>query len=74
MVVEGQQRNITDKQIQELVTRMQEMEEHIVCFICMERKRDIAFLCGHGACQPCAQTLKTCHVCREKITKRIKLY
>lgn len=34
----------------------------------------VVFLCGHGACVKCAQTLKICHMCRKTITKKINLY
>ncbi|CAG0898529.1 unnamed protein product [Darwinula stevensoni] len=33
-----------------LEERMAEMEEYHMCSICMERRRNVAFLCGHGAC------------------------
>jgi hypothetical protein len=44
------------------------------CTICMERKRDMAFLCGHTACRQCAQSLNICHMCRAPITQKIQLY
>ena len=40
----------------------------------MERIRDVAFLCGHGSCSHCAETLRTCHMCRKTIVKKINLY
>jgi E3 ubiquitin-protein ligase mind-bomb len=45
-----------------LETKIQEIEENHCCSICMERKRNVAFLCGHSACSKCAETLKTCHM------------
>lgn len=44
------------------------------CPLCMERARDMAFLCGHRACGVCANQLTRCHVCRQDITQKIKLY
>lgn len=57
-----------------LESKIQEIEETHCCSICMERRRNVAFLCGHGACSKCAETLKTCHMCRKSIAKKINLY
>lgn len=57
-----------------LENKIQEYEETHYCSICMERTRDVAFLCGHGACSRCADTLRTCHMCRKTILKKINLY
>lgn len=57
-----------------LQKKLQEMEENILCSICMERKRNMAFLCGHTVCNICGDSLKTCHMCRKPITKKINLY
>lgn len=57
-----------------LERRLNEMEENIMCSICMERKRDMAFLCGHTVCSTCGEELRICHMCRKPITKKINLY
>ncbi|XP_055385955.1 E3 ubiquitin-protein ligase MIB2 [Condylostylus longicornis] len=57
-----------------LENKIQEFEESRYCSICMERNKDVAFLCGHGACSRCAETLRTCHMCRKTIVKKINLY
>ncbi|XP_012288301.1 E3 ubiquitin-protein ligase MIB2 [Orussus abietinus] len=57
-----------------LETRVADLEEANMCSICMERRRNVAFLCGHGACEHCSTPLKTCHMCRKTITKKINLY
>lgn len=57
-----------------LESKIQEYEESHYCSICMERSRDVAFLCGHGSCSRCAETLRTCHMCRKTIVKKINLY
>lgn len=57
-----------------LENKIQEYEECHYCSICMERIRDVVFLCGHGACGVCAETLRTCHMCRKTILKKINLY
>ncbi|XP_039281221.1 E3 ubiquitin-protein ligase MIB2 [Nilaparvata lugens] len=62
------------ERIRYLESKMVEIEESISCPICMERKRNTVFLCGHVACDKCSQTLQTCHMCRKEITKRINIY
>ncbi|XP_058059221.1 E3 ubiquitin-protein ligase MIB2 isoform X2 [Anopheles bellator] len=57
-----------------LESKIMEIEETHCCSICMERRRNVAFLCGHGSCSKCAETLKICHMCRKTITKKINLY
>ena len=57
-----------------LESKIAEIEEANSCTICMERPRNVVFLCGHGACANCAQPLKTCHMCRKSISKKINLY
>ncbi|XP_063229552.1 E3 ubiquitin-protein ligase MIB2 [Bacillus rossius redtenbacheri] len=57
-----------------LESKIAEIEEAHSCSICMERRRNVAFLCGHGSCEKCSTTLKTCHMCRKTITKKINLY
>jgi E3 ubiquitin-protein ligase mind-bomb len=42
--------------------KIMEIEETHCCSICMERRRNVAFLCGHSACSKCAETLKICHM------------
>ncbi|KAH7960727.1 hypothetical protein HPB49_022575 [Dermacentor silvarum] len=58
----------------ELEARLQQLEEVHSCGICMERQRNVVFLCGHGACDLCAADLQNCHMCRETLTKKIKVY
>ena len=57
-----------------LETKIQEIEESLDCTICMERNRNVAFLCGHRTCEECSLTLKVCPMCRKTITKKINLY
>ena len=57
-----------------LERRLNEMEENIMCSICMERRRDMAFMCGHTVCSTCGEALRICHMCRKPISKKINLY
>lgn len=63
-----------DSQNSTLQRRLNEYEEDIMCSICMERKRDMAFLCGHTVCGTCGEELRICHMCRKPIAKKILLY
>ncbi|XP_023209720.1 E3 ubiquitin-protein ligase MIB2-like [Centruroides sculpturatus] len=73
-VISSKVRQASAERLRYLENKIQEIEEAHSCSICMERRRNIAFLCGHGACISCAQTLKICHMCRKPITKKINLY
>ena len=68
------QKSSKDSQNSTLQRKLTEMEDNIMCSICMERKRDMAFLCGHTVCHICGENLKNCHMCRKPITKKIVLY
>lgn len=72
--VSSKARQPSAERLRYLENKIMEIEEAHCCSICMERRRNVAFLCGHGACVICAQTLKTCHMCRKSITKKINLY
>jgi hypothetical protein len=71
---DGSAINVQKQDFTELLHKIQELQEAQICSICMERKKDTAFQCGHIACSICAIPLKACHICREKVTKRIKIY
>lgn len=58
----------------ELESRLKQLEEARSCGICMERPRNVAFLCGHTACDRCAENLSVCHLCRKPIAKKITLF
>ena len=53
-----------------------EEDERNLCNICLERRKDTAFLCGHQACSLCAEELPNnlCHICRKPIERKIPLY
>jgi len=57
-----------------LEKKFAEIEDTYCCSICMERRRNVAFMCGHGACERCADALTTCHMCRMPIKQKINLY
>ncbi|XP_050049447.1 uncharacterized protein [Dermacentor andersoni] len=58
----------------ELLSKLREMEEALTCAICMNRRRNMAFMCGHGSCSRCAAQIDICHICRRPIDKKIRLH
>lgn len=70
---------VSVERLKYLESKIAEIEEANSCTICMipythNGVLRMAFLCGHSACYNCAQTLKTCHMCRKTITRKINLY
>ena len=75
-VITGTLMDETEKaeRIRALESRLQAREDAIQCAICMERDKNMIFLCGHGACRECSERLETCHICRREIQNRIQMY
>jgi len=46
----------------------------LVCPICLENRKDMAFGCGHTTCMDCGGNLSLCPICREPITTRLRLF
>ncbi|XP_073219451.1 uncharacterized protein [Cicer arietinum] len=44
------------------------------CTICLTNEKDLAFGCGHMTCRECGSKIRKCHICRKKITNRIRLF
>lgn len=63
-----------NERVRSLEERLRVMEEDKQCQICMERDKNMVFLCGHGACKECSERLRSCHVCRESIQNKIQIY
>ncbi|KAK9051586.1 hypothetical protein SSX86_028213 [Deinandra increscens subsp. villosa] len=49
-------------------------DENKTCPICLTNEKDMAFGCGHMACRECGERLSRCHICRQQISSRIRLY
>ena len=67
-------RSLRTMKLDELKATVNDWEQQYLCSICMERKKNVAFLCGHGTCDECVETLQRCHMCRGSISKKINLY
>lgn len=57
-----------------LQAHVREIEDANMCAICLEKPRNMAFLCGHGTCVDCATSLEVCPMCRKPILKKIVLF
>ncbi|CAH0404888.1 unnamed protein product [Chilo suppressalis] len=60
--------------VQKLQQQLQDIKEQTMCPICLDRLKNMIFLCGHGMCQMCGDRITTCPICRKQIEKRILLY
>ncbi|XP_071736100.1 E3 ubiquitin-protein ligase RGLG4 [Rutidosis leptorrhynchoides] len=49
-------------------------DESKTCPICLTNEKDMAFGCGHMSCRECGSRLSRCHICRQQISSRIRLY
>jgi len=45
-----------------------------LCQVCMDRRKNCVFLCGHGTCQLCADKMSECPICRKPVGKKIILF
>ncbi|ETN78900.1 ankyrin repeat protein [Necator americanus] len=62
------------RELEELKEKLAQLEMETSCTICMDARPSIVFNCGHTACSDCTPLLKSCHICRQTITKRQTLY
>lgn len=62
------------RELEELREKLAQLEMETSCTICMDARPSIVFNCGHTACSDCTPLLKSCHICRQAITKKQTLY
>nr|XP_042902854.1 E3 ubiquitin-protein ligase MIB1 [Parasteatoda tepidariorum] len=60
--------------IQKLQQQLQDIKEQTMCPVCLDRLKNMIFLCGHGTCQMCGDRMSECPICRKAVEKRILLY
>jgi E3 ubiquitin-protein ligase mind-bomb len=65
--------------VQKLQQQLQDMKDQTMCPICLDRLRNLVFMCGHAVCQSCGDRVNQganpeCPICRKKIDKSILLY
>ncbi|CAG4944475.1 unnamed protein product [Colias eurytheme] len=61
-------------EVQKLQQQLQDIKEQTMCPICLDRLKNMIFLCGHGMCQMCGDCITVCPICRKLVEKRILLY
>ncbi|XP_031345282.1 E3 ubiquitin-protein ligase MIB1-like [Photinus pyralis] len=64
----------TSNDIQKLQQQLQDIKEQTMCPVCLDRLKNMIFLCGHGLCQMCGDQMSECPICRKAVEKRILLY
>uniref|UniRef100_G3U2F5 MIB E3 ubiquitin protein ligase 1 n=1 Tax=Loxodonta africana TaxID=9785 RepID=G3U2F5_LOXAF len=60
--------------VQKLQQQLQDIKEQTMCPVCLDRLKNMIFLCGHGTCQLCGDRMSECPICRKAIERRILLY
>jgi E3 ubiquitin-protein ligase mind-bomb len=60
--------------IQKLQQQLQDIKEQTMFPVCLDRLKNMIFLCGHGLCQMCGDQMTECPICRKAVEKRILLY
>ncbi|XP_045061904.1 E3 ubiquitin-protein ligase mib1-like isoform X5 [Coregonus clupeaformis] len=64
--------------VQKLQQQLQDIKEQVsmvtMCPVCLDRLKNMIFICGHGTCQLCGDRMSECPICRKAIEKRILLY
>ncbi|BHF68252.1 hypothetical protein SprV_0301128500 [Sparganum proliferum] len=64
----------TNRELKRLQHELQAMREQTRCPICLDRSRNLVFMCGHATCQWCGDQVAVCPICRRAVTGRIVLY
>ncbi|KAK2517927.1 Mib1 [Columba guinea] len=65
------------QQLQDIKEQSSDSELRIMltmCPVCLDRLKNMIFLCGHGTCQLCGDRMSECPICRKAIERRILLY
>jgi len=68
----GRDRSLQD--VQKLQQQLADIKEQTMCPVCLDRLKNMIFLCGHGTCQMCGDRMSECPICRKTVERRILLY
>ncbi|XP_071837816.1 E3 ubiquitin-protein ligase MIB1-like [Apostichopus japonicus] len=66
--------NNTNVQLIKLEQQLHDIKEQTMCPVCLDRIKNMIFLCGHGTCQLCGDRMSECPICRKPVEKRVLLY
>ncbi|XP_038056840.1 E3 ubiquitin-protein ligase MIB1-like [Patiria miniata] len=69
-----QKMNNANSELHKLEQQLQDIKEQTICPVCLDRIKNMIFLCGHGTCQLCGDRMSECPICRKSVEKRILLY
>ncbi|CAH0390695.1 unnamed protein product [Bemisia tabaci] len=67
-------RDTSTYDLEKLQQQLQDIKEQTMCPVCLDRLKNMIFLCGHGTCQMCGDKMSECPICRKSVEKRILLY
>ncbi|GBF92507.1 hypothetical protein Rsub_04611 [Raphidocelis subcapitata] len=69
-------RVVRDLVVERTVAELQRSSaaESALCTVCMERRKELVFDCGHTLCVECGEALPMCPFCRKDVTARIRLF
>ncbi|TNN14251.1 E3 ubiquitin-protein ligase MIB1 [Schistosoma japonicum] len=70
----GPRTHLCERELTRLKHELQVMREQIRCPICLDRSRNLVFMCGHATCQWCGDQVTACPICRRAVESRIILY
>ena len=62
------------RDVQKLQQQLADIKEQTMCPVCLDRLKNMIFLCGHGTCQMCGDRMSECPICRKTVERRILLY
>jgi len=67
-------RDTSMRDVQKLQQQLADIKEQTMCPVCLDRLKNMIFLCGHGTCQMCGDRMSECPICRKTVERRILLY
>ncbi|XP_076048174.1 E3 ubiquitin-protein ligase MIB1-like isoform X2 [Oratosquilla oratoria] len=67
-------RDMSSADLQKLQQQLHDIKEQTMCPVCLDRLKNMIFLCGHGTCQMCGDRMHECPICRKPVEKRIIVF
>uniref|UniRef100_UPI0035901ADB E3 ubiquitin-protein ligase MIB1-like n=1 Tax=Myxine glutinosa TaxID=7769 RepID=UPI0035901ADB len=58
----------------DLERQLQQIKDQTMCPVCLDRTKNMVFMCGHSTCQRCSDRVTECPICRKRIRGRVLLY
>ena len=72
--ISGEMMIIEARDVVKLKQELEDIKEQTLCPVCLDRVKNMIFLCGHGTCQMCGDRVSECPICRKTVERRIQLY